>query len=118
MRLRGLPDYIGRPSVHDMRSEQSISRIGLSACLAMLLGCALLVTPQTVGWLTQVAWAELGLNAPPLLEEEVKHTERLVPVDAELTSSNSRVPGFQRAPADEDFECRALGRVPVPPPEA
>lgn len=96
------------------------SRLNLRmAGLSVLLCSALICTPQTVGWLCNTAWAELGFEAPPLLEEEVlKHnvgsTDEQTAVKAAFQDWVLPLP----RPSDERILAGPLAKVSVPPPEA
>ncbi|HRD51942.1 MAG TPA: hypothetical protein PKY96_04765 [Flavobacteriales bacterium] len=91
----------------------------LMAGLSLLLSSALICTPQTVGWMCNTAWVELGFEALPLLEEEVvKHNERCWDHGSALVDAvhglELRMPG----PSDERVFVGPLAQVSVPPPKA
>jgi len=96
------------------------SRVNLlMAGLSLLLVSALICTPQTVGWLCNTAWVELGFETPPLLEEEVvKHNERCCDHGSALVEAVHSFELRMPWPADERIVAGPLAMVSVPPPKA
>lgn len=91
----------------------------LIAGLSLLLASALICTPQTVGWLCNTAWVELGFEAPPLLEEEVvKHNERCFDPGSALVEAMHALELRMPGPSDERVFAGPLAQVSVPPPKA